>query len=274
MLIKSGRRARPRRIMLYGVHGVGKSTFAAGAPRPLFFDVEGGIDDIESDKTDRLKTFGDVVAGVSWLLGNDTGHKTLVVDTLDWLERLIFADVAQANQVASIEKIGYGKGYKFAVDKWNFLLRGFDALREQRGMTILLLAHSVSRKIMPPDSESYNRYEPALHEESSRLIQEWCDEVLFASFRVFTRSEDQGFNKTRNIAIGGKDRYIRTSESASVLAKNRLRLPDEMPCEYMALVPYLDAANSAAARESETLPANIAGVVVDGSSKERALTNG
>ncbi|HEX8877839.1 MAG TPA: hypothetical protein VF777_13905, partial [Phycisphaerales bacterium] len=33
--ISKGRKARPRRVMLYGTHGIGKSTFGAMAEKPI-----------------------------------------------------------------------------------------------------------------------------------------------------------------------------------------------------------------------------------------------
>ena len=35
-----GCRPAPRRVMVYGVQGVGKSTFGAAAPRPIFIQTE------------------------------------------------------------------------------------------------------------------------------------------------------------------------------------------------------------------------------------------
>ena len=40
--------ARPPRIVLYGTHGIGKSTFAAQAPNPVFIPTEEGLDAINA----------------------------------------------------------------------------------------------------------------------------------------------------------------------------------------------------------------------------------
>ena len=171
--------------------------------------------------------------------------------------------MAQDANKAQIEDIGYGKGYKLAPEKWRFLLSGFDVLRS-KGKTIILLAHAKIDTFESPETERYDRYEPDLHELGSSLLQEWCDEVLFASFKVFTKVEDLGFNKTRQIAIGGKDRFIRTNESAAAIAKNRLKLPDELPMNWAAFAKFLPTADPVAKPA-----ANIAGIVVDGSSKAK-----
>lgn len=41
--IQSDRENRPPRIMIYGSEGVGKSTFGASAPNPIFIQTEDGL---------------------------------------------------------------------------------------------------------------------------------------------------------------------------------------------------------------------------------------
>jgi hypothetical protein len=257
MKIVTGKQPRPRRILLYGQHGVGKSTWASEAPSPIFLNIEDGLNDINCARTEKLHSYGDVVSAVSWLVTNGEEYKTVVVDTLDWLERLIFAEVAREANKTTISDIGYGKGYDAAVKKWEFLLNGLEANR-QKGRGIILLAHARIVRFENPETSAYDRYELDLHKSSNGMLQEWCDEVLFASFRVFTRNEDMGFGKERKIALGGKERYIRTNESAAAVAKNRLRLPDELPMSWAEYAKHLAPA------------ANVQGVVSEGSSKKGA----
>lgn len=256
MQIHTGKQIRARRILLYGQHGIGKSTWAAAAPSPIFLNVEDGIADLDCAKTEKMNSLGEVIDAVSWLAQNPHEFKTLVVDTIDWLEQLIFVKVAKSANKGNISEIGYGKGYDAARNEWDFLLRGFDHLRKSRDMTIILLAHAKIQRYDNPETESYDRYELDLHKSSNGMLQEWCDEVLFASYRVFTRKEDQGFGKERKIAVGGNERYIRTVETPAAIAKNRLSLPAELKMEWQDYARFLPSQN-------------IPGVVVDGSSKPR-----
>ena len=48
--IQSGKENRPPRIMIYGAEGVGKSTFAASAPNPVFIQTEDGLGEIDCCK--------------------------------------------------------------------------------------------------------------------------------------------------------------------------------------------------------------------------------
>lgn len=297
MIIKTGKHTKPRRIMLYGVHGIGKSTWA-NQPGALFFNVEDGLGDIDCMSTERIRTLGDLRGGLSWVGANPQGINAVVLDTADWTEKLIWKQVAQDAGKSAIEEIGYGKGYKLAADKyWPMILQDFAMLREI-GITIIILAHAKIERFQNPEGDSYDRYSPDLHDAAGSMLMEWCDEVLFASARVYTKQEDLGFNKTRAIAVDGKERYIRTSESGVALAKNRLNLPPELPFAFWGVngpdgnlavpgfghyLPKLTKPTSAPVvtspvLESEvtaptaTVPAeeptgNIAGVVVNGSSK-------
>lgn len=257
----------PRRIMLYGEHGVGKGTWASKAPAAFFLDIEGGLNDIDCERTEKLGTARAVSEAVTWLLHNEHDYKTCVVDTVDWLEQLIHKQiVADENnpKIKSIADISYGKGYSRAIPIWSWFLSQFEALRNQKKMAIILLSHAKVERYESPESESYDRYSPDLHKSSSSMIQEWCDEVLFASTRVYTKKQDEGFNRSRSVAVGGKERYIRTSESASSIAKNRLNLPPELPLEWSA---YSEQVKAYYANSKPATSVDVSGIVVDGSSK-------
>ncbi len=272
MQIVKGVRPSPRRIMLYGPHGIGKGTWASKAPRPIFLDIEGGLEDTDCERTDRLGSFAQVNEALTWLISGDHDYKTCVVDTVDWLEQLIHKQIVKdegKSSVKSIADIGYGKGYARAIPAWSWIISQLEQLRSQRKMAVILLSHAKVERYEAPDSESYDRYSPDLHKSSCGMLQEWCDEVLFATSRVFIKQQDEGFKRTRAMAVGGKERYIRTCESASSLAKNRLNLPEELPLEWSA---YMNAVIAHYAKHSKTEPVksvDIAGIVVNGSSKSQ-----
>lgn len=263
MKILSGKQRKARRAMLYGDNGIGKSTLAAKFPRPLVLNMEEGCADIDVDKTEKLNTEQDVIGAISWLVQNEHPYRTLIVDTADWLERKIFHSVAEGAGKKTIEEIGYGKGYEAAAKRWEFLIGGFETLWN-RGMNIVLTAHLKIEKFSNPEGASYNYYSPALHDKGSWLVVDWCDEVLFLHRKVDVTTEDQGFNKTRSIAIGGTDRIMYTSEAASHVAKNRLGMQPILPLAWEPLAYYMGLDK----------PGNVDGIVVDGSSNGAAERTG
>ena len=231
-MIQRGRAEHPRRTLMYGVHGVGKSTFGAMADKPIFIQTEEGINDLEVDRFPVAATYGEVLGALAALYSGEHEYGTVVIDSLDWLERLIWTEVCAKRGVESIEDIGYAKGYVFALTQWREVISGLDALRSERGMQIILIAHARIEKFDNPETESYDRYVPRLNKHASALIQEWCDEVLFATYRVHTKHTDEGFNRKRTHGIGTGERIVRTTERPAHVAKNRLSLPDEFPLDY------------------------------------------
>lgn len=232
--IRSGPEYRPRRILLYGTHGIGKTTFAAMSERPIFIQTEDGLGTLSADRFPLCTSWGDVLSSLDALLEGRHEYETLVLDSLDWLERLILTETCRRRQVESIEEIPYGKGYVHALVHWREVLTKLDRLRDERNMQSILIAHAGIERFHNPETESYDRYAPRLQKHASFMVQEWADEVLFAAWRVHTRSSSQGFDRRRIQGIGTGQRVLKTTERPSHVAKNRLNLPDEMPLDYDA----------------------------------------
>lgn len=258
MKINKGRKQRPRRVLVYGENGVGKSSFAAGWPTPVFLNLEDGIGDIDCDSTDvlrNLEEFYQALVAVS-----ESQYETVVVDTIDWLEKLIFAVVAKNAGKATVEDIGFGRGYQAVEQQWQDLLKGFTYLWNS-GKHVLFTCHETIEKFTNPEGDSFNFWRPSLHAKGSGCITEWCDEVFFLRFKVNTITKDEGFGAKRAIGIGGTDRVIKTTKTAGYEAKNRLGLPDEIAPTFDAIRPYLPRAVEAKPQ------GNISGIVTNGTSK-------
>lgn len=248
--IQRGRTQSPRRVLLYGVHGVGKSTFGAMAEKPIFIQTEEGINDIDVDRFPLATTYGDVLNAISALYSEEHDYQTVVIDSLDWLERLIWAEVCADENVENIEKIGYAKGFSFAIDKWRSVLGALDALRSDRGMTVVLIAHAKIEKFENPETVPYDRYSPRLHKLASALVQEWADEVLFATYKVHTKTTSEGFDRKRTQGIGTGERIVRTTERPAHVAKNRLNLPEEFPLDYRIFAAFVRGEDPLSATET------------------------
>ena len=249
--ITTGPRPRPRRLAVVGVQGIGKTTFAASAPNPIFIQTEDGLGDINCHRFPLALSVADVMQALAELYSQEHAYQTVVVDSLDWLERLIWVEVCRTRGVSSIEDIGYAKGYAFAMGHWREFLEGLSALRNDRGMTVVLLAHSKIERFENPETESYDRYVPRLHKSASHLIQEWCDEVLFATYKVYVKQTEEGFGRKRVHGIGTGERILRTTERPAHMAKNRLGLPDEIPLDWNAYAQHWNQALAAPAARGD-----------------------
>ena len=245
--IQSGRENRPPRIMIYGSEGVGKSTFGAGAPDPVFIQTEDGLGEIDCRRFPAAKSLSDVLSQLAALRDEPHEFRTVAVDSLDWLERLIFDAVCREYGVRSIEKAdgGYGRGYTHALTHWNRIIALLEELHGRRGMLVVLIAHAKVERFEDPESAAYDRYTPRLNKHAASLIAEWADAVLFATRRFRVQKENSGFAE-RGIAapVGadGGERILRTIGSPACVAKNRYGLPGEIPLSWSAFVAALQKA--------------------------------
>jgi hypothetical protein len=240
--VELGGADKPPRLMVYGVHGLGKTSLGASAPEPIFIQTEDGLGTLRAPTFGVLKSYDEVMQAIGALYNEDHQFRTVVVDSADHLEPLVWAQACKDNGWANIEAAGYGKGYVAALDLWRVLLDGLNALRDDRGMTVLILAHSTIQKFESPESDPYDRYIPKLHKGASALLQEAMDCVLFGNYRISTVKSDSGFGKKVTRAVGGGDRVLYTQERPAFLAKQRYDMPPSVPLQWDALaehIPYL-----------------------------------
>lgn len=257
--LRRGGDARPPRLLTYGVAGIGKTSWAASAPNPIVIQTEDGLGSIDIPTFGLLRSFDAVMEAIGSLYDEEHAFQTVVVDSLDWLEPLIWQHTAQQNNQPNIEAFGYGKGYLAALDTWRTVLEGLSALRDERGMAVILLAHAEIRRFDSPETEPYDRYQPKLHTRASALVQEHVDAVLFANYRVSTLKSDVGFNKKVVRGVTGGDRLLHTVERPAFLAKNRFDLPETLPLswpDFAAAVPFYAARSADAASTSPAAPAD------------------
>jgi hypothetical protein len=221
---------QPPRIMVYGPHGLGKTTFGASAPAPIFILTEDGLGRLEVEHFPVAKSYKDVHEALASLKG-EHDYSTVVIDSLDWLDNLIWE---QINTQYEAKDLAYGKGAVIAADLWRKVLEDLNALRAM-GMASILLAHCEIKRFDSPEVEPYERYQPKLQARSSALVQEWCDIVGFANYKTIVKSSDVGFNNKVSQGTSTGERLLHTSEKPAYLAKNRYSLPDTLPLDWSAL---------------------------------------
>lgn len=220
----------PPKVLLYGVHGLGKTTFGCTFESPILLRIEDNASAIDVPTFPQpANTFQDLCEAIQALHG-EHGFKTLVVDSLDWMEPLVWANTCARLGVESIERVGYGKGYTEADDDWRMLMGGLDSLRHTRGMQIVLIAHAEIKTFQAPDGDAYDRYQIKLHKRAWALWQEWSNVVLFANYkRQAIKIKDggaKGQDKFR--ATGSGERVVFTDERPAYVAKNHWGLPHEI----------------------------------------------
>jgi len=245
--VTSGKKIAPLRVMLYGVEGVGKSSFGAAAPAPIFLETEDGTGNLDVHRFPRPQNWSDVMNAIRELTLAEHPYKTLVIDTIDWLEPLCFDDVCRKAKKPDIESFDYGKGYTAALDLWRLFLASLEQLRAKRGMHVILLGHTKSKPFSDPQhQDNYDRYSLKINEKAGGLLKEWCDTVLFANWQTFVRKAEPRGAKAKGFSDGS--RVVFTERRAAFDAKNRFGLPVEMPLDWQTFFEATLGADEVAQR--------------------------
>jgi hypothetical protein len=234
-LITKQRRRRPFFGVLYGPPGVGKSTFASEAPNPIFIPCERGLDQITVDKFPRIpKTLAEFGSYLKAIQEEENDYQTVVIDTADGLELLIFDAVCKEGKVDSIEEYGGGwqKGYARAREYWARLLSRLTQISEQR--TVLLIAHSHLRTVADPMmAASYDVFEMKIQQKSVELIRQSVDLILFARMATTVAKDTPKAKKGRGLVSGDREMY--TQPTTGIESKNRYGLESPMEFSWQAL---------------------------------------
>ena len=220
------RKQLPPRFLLYSIAGWGKSTLAASMPEPIFIDLEDGLAGIKTTALPYVENYKTVEEYLRQLITEDHKYKTVVIDSLSGLEKLINAQVCLDNSVDSIEKIGYGRGRVFAMAYYEKIISGLELLRK-KDMTIMLIAHSAVKIFNSPITDSYDKYFLTLHKTAASMITAWSDYIFFGDHKVFVTKNKEGFTE-QSKGIGEGKRVIFTEERPAFVSKSRTDLPFEI----------------------------------------------
>lgn len=240
MNITSGKVAKAQRCVIYGPEGIGKSSFAAQFPDPIFIDTEGSTSNMNVKRLDNPSSYEFMKQQINFIKQNKP-CKTLIIDTIDWGERLIIEYLCSNENKKSIEDFGYGAGFiKLEEELGRFL----NLLQEvvDAGIHMVLTAHAQIKKFEQPDEMgAYDRYELKLGKKTtaktSALVKEWADMVLFMNYKTFSVATDDKGKKHKG---QGGVRTIYATHHPAWDAKNRHDLPDEFPMDYGQIAHIFD----------------------------------
>lgn len=251
--IRRGRNPRPRKTVIYGPGGVGKSTFALSAPACVGLPIEDGLNDIDCASFPRCLEYADFVGACRDLYSGGPAvaeFRNVAVDSADWLYTLCVKEAGRINKFESPEDLDYGKGWQFADEVFLKALDVLDRLNREKGLGIIVISHAKVTRFADPARESYDRWEPKLRSDPRKTetpgekIFEWADEVFFASWRTYTETKEIGFGREEVKATGTGERLIFTTERPAHRAKNRLAMPDEIPLAWSEYAKYFPTASA------------------------------
>lgn len=226
--VTTGKIKKPSMDLIYGGPGVGKTTWASEAPKPIFLPTEEGTNNLDVARFPLMRKFSDVMAAIDELQTTEHAYKSLVIDSLDHLELLIWDQTIIDHRIKDrADFIAYARGYELALPLWQKFVQALKLLREK--MNIILICHSQVKTVNDPlQSSAYDRHDVKLHKKAAALIIETCDSVLFAAFEVHVKDSKTGKAK----AYGEGKRVLFTQGMPGHEGKNRDGLPYELPLSY------------------------------------------
>ncbi|MDT2405200.1 ATP-binding protein, partial [Enterococcus avium] len=231
MEIITGKIPKAQKVVLYGVEGIGKSTFASQFPAPLFIDTEDSTLHMDVKRFPKPTSWEMLMQQVDFVKQNKP-CQTLVIDTMDWAEDLCKRHLMAANGWNAIDSEGYGKKFVALAEQMGGLLNKLSEVIDM-GINVVVTAHAMLRKKEEPDEMgAFDRYELKLEKKTAPLVKEWADMVLFANYKTTVITD----SKTNSKKATGGQRMMYTTHRPAWDAKNRIGLADELPFEYVQIV--------------------------------------
>ena len=231
--IRQGRQVASRKVVIYGNPKMGKSTLAASTPDCLLIPTEDRVKHIECAKTDVVKSYDEIMEVFEYLMSGSP-YRSVIVDSLDWMEPMLHEYVCKKKGFKSLnddynKDTNYGRGMKIhAVEGWKMFLQNCDILRESQNMSIILVAHSAIEKISPPDGDAFDRYTLKIDKNAVAVVEEWADVIGFYQRDIVVKKEDAGFGqkKGKALAIDGNRVLNLQATSPAWISGNSFGLPD------------------------------------------------
>lgn len=206
--------------MIHGMPGVGKTTFGANCPSPLFFATEDGQGAVEGKKL-PIHSMRDIYDACAALLEDKRDFHTVVLDSADWLGTLMQDELMKAAGKRSMNQHLWGEFGGSAKRVASMLM----ALRDKARMAVVIVAHTKLKHIEDPTKEPYDSWDVALQGALKPALTQICDQIGFASIVTDYKTQDGA-----RIAQGSK-RIISFAETEAYLSKNRYGLPEKIPLD-------------------------------------------
>lgn len=230
MEILKTKKDSPPRILIHADHGLGKSSLAAAAPNPLFIQTEDGLDNIEASALPLCTSYNMMLDQLGQVITEDHNFSTLVIDSLDWAETIINQHVCIEGGKKSLSDFSYGAGFQATLECFGEVITALNAIRQKRGMIIILIAHSQVKTYQNPLGADYDQHRIKLRDKNSELFLEWVDIAGFMHFQTFAKTDDKkkGGLSTKAKGIGGTERILSVTPSAAYVSKNRYNITEDI----------------------------------------------
>ena len=233
---------KPPRVVIMGDPGAGKTWWGLTSAKPFLINTDDGASEIMAQKgleysldvipsrvieEDSVK-WDEITGLIDFMLTGDHDFKNLVIDSLDGIEKLYEAWACKKNKWQSMEDVGYGKSYAVTRGILQAFLSKLSRIRDERGMGIIICAHTVIRDVNDPRIGQYSSHTLKLHKNSNPDVREWSDALLFLAYEQNKVLDKGAFNNAKVTMAQTANRYLICQGGRGVQAKNRFGLPEEL----------------------------------------------
>lgn len=220
-------------FVLYGPHGVGKTTFAAQAPKTIIVQaLDKSLDVLMKQgvlgETDNLivESWDDAISFLDWTISEHATHgfRTIVLDGASGLEKFCDNETLAEDFGGNYDKfMTYHKGFEASALRWADLLNKIDQLKDL-GITVFMIAHKGTFEVKNAEGNNYFKWQPAIHEKKVIPTMRYSDNILRMDYKIRVSQVDE--KKQTGKALGGGARILYCTGEPSFEAKNRFNLPN------------------------------------------------
>lgn len=256
-MIVTGRVKKPFAIIVAGLPGRGKSTFAQDAPDPIFVTTE-ECDELDAARFPIAKSYEEFLDNLKSKEVKE--HKTVVIDAIDGVEQLmhkyLLDNDPKKSKTAATAYGGYGNFYTEAAKLFEKDIKGtLRDLRDNYGMHVIIISHTHKKTENDPiNGISYETVRLNLHEKAQSVLVDWVSAVMFASF--VNVQDESDYRGAFAVATGDRVLYTEARPGFST-AKNRYALPFELPLKFDAFYEGYENYFAKKSRSADELIAEI-----------------
>ena len=216
----------PYVVLLYGTPGIGKSTAAKYSERPLFINLENGLDRVDTTKTPFINNYKELLEAFKFAAQSD--YKTIVIDTAGALEQILEAEIlkefgnehAKPQGIKDKDFFPFGLGIDLLRGKWGKMVKHFFRFKEL-GKNVIITSHERLEDVNNPGGgEDLKRIVPDIQRKCYPEVIRNLDAVLYMNYSRFISNK----SGKKDIAIDKGWIDIITLEKSFVVAKNRFNL--------------------------------------------------
>lgn len=179
--------AENRTYVLYGIPKVGKSTFAAGMPDPLFFAFEDGCRHLEVFITPEKELeytwpmwLDDLRKVRTLVKSNKCPYRTLVVDVTELCFEACRKHCLKKYGVDHESDLEWGKGWSIVEWEFSRVLSGVKNL----GLGLVLITHMDDKEIADFAGKKHTKHTTALPKKAREIVFGMADVILFAAMGI------------------------------------------------------------------------------------------